>query len=297
MTRYLAPILAGLLLLPAAASASTPINESHPAQSDVHVRISNISGKVQVEVGDDDQVTVSGTLGAGNKPLRIEGERSRLSIQVEPEDNGSRRGRNVGSSELLVRVPRAARVEVKTVSANVQVDGVAGSQAEIETVSGDVRYRADADRVHLKSVSGGLDGEGAGRVWNVATVSGRVRLPRSAGELRLESVSGGLEFNFSRAEQVRAETVSGRIRAEGELASTGSLAMQSVSGSIELRLSGSIDASIRGKTFSGAIDSEFGTPERSGIGGGHRLDTRVGNGTGEIRLESFSGRLTIQRAP
>lgn len=295
MIRTTSLLLAACLLLPVQTFASTPISETRPAQPDVHVRIENIAGSVRVSVGDDDKVAVTGTLGAGNKPLRFEGDRRRLSIQVEPENEGRGRTRNVGRSDLQVRVPRSARIEVKTVSAGVEVEGVDGSQIEVESVSGNVRYQGDSPRVQLKTVSGDVDGEGAGQSWSVGTVSGRVRLPRSGGELRVESVSGHIEVNFSRADRVRAETVSGRIQAEGELASGGALTMQSVSGTVQLELAGEVDARIQGKTFSGGIDSDFGHPERSGIGGGYRLDTEVGGGTADVRLESFSGRLTIRR--
>lgn len=297
MNRISAVFLTLLLAVPAVSATASAIDESRPAQPDVHVRIENVVGRVAIEVGDEERVELTGSLGSGNK-LQFDGDRKRLSIKVEPEDGGGwgRRG-SAGAAELLVRVPRGARIEVKTVSAKVELDGVAGSQAEIETVSGSIRYQGDAERVHLKSVSGSIDGAGAGRIWTVGSVSGRIRLPQSAGELRLETVSGSVEFNFSRASRVRAETVSGRIVATGALDEGGEVAMQSVSGAIELNLTGAVDAHIQGKTFSGAIRSAFGTPQRSGIGGGHQLDERVGSGRGEIRLESFSGRITIQHAP
>lgn len=294
MNRIYALAVTLLMSTPVLPVLAATIDESRPAQGDVHVRVENVAGRVAIQVGDGDRVDLTGSLGSGNK-LRFDGDSSRLTIQVEPDNGGGWGRRQSSSAELLVRVPRGARVEVKTVSAGVEVDGVGGNQAEIETVSGTIRYLGDAERVQLKTVSGSIDGAGSGQVWSVGTVSGRIRLPQSAGELRLETVSGSIEFNFSRASRVRAETVSGRIVAEGSLDAGGEVAMQSVSGTIELALAGEVDARIQGKTFSGAIRSDFGTPERSGIGGGHQLDARAGNGRGDIRLESFSGRLTIRR--
>lgn len=294
MSRYVnLPILLAMLAAPALALGATPIDETREANPDVHVRIENVAGRVEVHVGGDDRVGITGTLGDGSKPLRIEGDRERLSIKVEPE-NGGWGGSRMDSSDLIVRVPTKARVAVNTVSADVEVDGLSGSHADIETVSGTIGFRADAERVALKSVSGNIRGEGAGTDWNVGTVSGRIDLPKAGGELRVESVSGSIELGFGRAERLRAETVSGKIVATGELLSGGSIGMQSVSGTLDLNLSGTVDARINAKTFSGSIDSDFGTPERSGIGGGKSLETTVGNGSADVRLESFSGRVRIR---
>jgi len=288
-------LLAAALLAPLAALAASPINESRDAHADVHVRIENISGSVEVRVGTGDRVEVTGFLGDGAKPLSIEGDAARMSIEVETDGSGWG-GSSMDDSDLVVTVPVKARVEVNTVSATIEVSGVGGSHADIESVSGSIDFRADSQRVSLKSVSGGIHGEGAGTDWNVGTVSGRIALPKANGEVRADSVSGSIDVDFGRAERLRAETVSGRIVATGALLSGGSVAMQSVSGSIELALGGAVDARINAKTFSGGIDSEFGTPESGGIGGGKTLSTQVGDGSADIRLESFSGRIKLHKS-
>lgn len=295
MNRSIPPSLIFMALLaPMTVLAATPISESREANADVHVRIENIAGSVEVRVGSGNRVEVTGSLGDGAKPLRIEGDSARMTIEVEPEGNGWG-GSNMDDSDLVVTVPVKSRVEVNTVSANVDFEGVSGSHADIESVSGSIGFRADAERVSLKSVSGSIDGEGAGREWNVGTVSGRISLPKAGGDVRVESVSGSIEFAFGQAERLRAETVSGRVVASGELLPNGSVAMQSVSGSIELALAGTVDARINAKTFSGGIDSDFGTPESGGIGGGKTLETQVGGGSADVRLESFSGRIHVRK--
>lgn len=286
-------LTAAALAMPLAALASTPIDESREAAADVHVRIENIAGSVQVRAGDGNRVHVTGSLGEGAKPLRIEGSGNRLTITVEPESSGWGRS-NMDDTDLVVRVPAGARLDVETVSADIDVSGLEGSHADLESVSGSVRFDGDSERVRLKSVSGSIEGQGAGSDWNVGTVSGSIKLPQARGEVQVESVSGSIELDFGRAERLRAETVSGRIIAHGELLAGGSVAMQSVSGAIELTLAGTVDARINAKTFSGPIRSDFGTPESSGIGGGKQLETHVGEGASDIRLESFSGRIVLR---
>lgn len=295
MNRFIPQVfLVTTLIAPLAVLAATPINESRDANADVHVRIENIAGSVEVRAGSGNRVEVTGSLGDGAKPLRIEGDAARMTIEVEPEGSGWG-GSNMDESDLVVTLPAKARVEVNTVSADVSVEGLSGSHADIESVSGAIEFSADSQRVSLKSVSGSIDGQGAGIDWNVGTVSGRIALPKANGEVRVESVSGAIEFDFGKADRLRAETVSGRIVASGELLPDGSVAMQSVSGSIELALGGTVDARINAKTFSGGIDSDFGTPESGGIGGGKTLNTQIGGGSADVRLESFSGRIKVRK--
>jgi DUF4097 and DUF4098 domain-containing protein YvlB len=284
-------LLALVLALPAL--AGTPIDQSRPASPDVHLRIENIAGRVEVRPGSSATVRVTGELGDGSLPLVFEGEPGRLTLRVEPEERGGW-GNRMDASELVVTMPAGGRLEVNTVSADIDVAGIDGSDVELESVSGSVAYTGGAGRVHLKSVSGSVEGAGAGRDWTIGTVSGRITLPQAAGSLRVESVSGRIELDFAAAERAQLETVSGSIVARGQLAGGGSLAMQSVSGALDLQLSGALDARIRAKTFSGRIETDVGTPQSSGIGGGNTLDARAGSGGGDIRLESFSGRIRIR---
>lgn len=292
-------LFTSMLLLSAASAAcvraATPIDEVRPGQPGMHLRIENVSGSVKLSAGRDDQVVIRGRLGEGSKPLRIEGDGARLSIEVESEDGGAW-GERMAPTTLEIALPASARIEVHTVSAGIDVTGIGGSEARIETVSGGIDYRGSAERVRLKSVSGGIHGEGGGRHWTVGTVSGGVNLPNVSGEIDVESVSGTIELSFSQARRVNAETVSGRVDARGALVDGGEIAMQSVSGPLQLDLAGSVDARIQAKTFSGKIESDFGTAQRGGFGGGYTLDTRAGAGAGSIRAESFSGKVTIRRA-
>jgi DUF4097 and DUF4098 domain-containing protein YvlB len=292
MLNSLAAALAVVLALPV--HAATPIDQRHPASADVQVRVENISGSVVVRSGTGEAVVITGTLGEGAKPLRVDGDAKRLTIRVEAE-NGSGRTQRMDDTHLEITMPGDGRLEAHTVSADVEVTGIQGG-VELESVSGDIRYVGDSARVHLKSVSGDVIGEGAGRDWTVGTVSGDIRLPRAAGSVRADTVSGLVELVLGDIERVRAESVSGALSATGPMTADGSLAMQSVSGAIVVELAEPLNARVRASTFSGRVDSSVGTPEKAGIGGGYRLEAVSGSGTGDVRLESFSGRIRINAA-
>ncbi|MBX3725850.1 MAG: DUF4097 family beta strand repeat protein [Xanthomonadales bacterium] len=283
-----------LATLPLPLAADTPIDERRPASATVQLRVENVAGRVEVVVGADDQLVVTGDLGEGSKPLRIEGGPERMSVRVEPEEGGGWRQR-MAPSRLRLEVPARTRLEVSTVSADISVDGVSGERLELESVSGRIIFAGAPGRATLKTVSGAIDGRGDAPQWTVGTVSGAIALDGVGGELRVDSVSGAISLSAGAVSRVRAETVSGRIRARVPLTGAATVAMQSVSGAIELRLPVPVDARIQASTFSGPVASDFGTPERGGVGGGRRLDVREGTGRAEVRLESFSGSVTILR--
>ena len=57
----------------------------------------------------------------------------------------------------------------------------------------------------------------------------------------------------------------------------------------------STSARFRVETFSGSIKSEFGSAARSDeYGPGMELDTTVGDGDAQVRIESFSGTVKIR---
>ncbi len=273
------------------AQAETPINERRPVNADVQLRIENIGGTVKVRSGGSDVVVVGGSLGEGSRPLQIDGDGRRLTIRVEPEEG--RGTRRMAGSALDITMPAGGRLEVLTVSADIDVGGIHGSGVELESVSGDIVYVGDATAVHLKSVSGNVRGEGGSRDWTLGTVSGDIDLPHATGSVRAETVSGRIGVQMEGVDRVRVESVSGALSAAGVLAPSASLAIQSVSGEITLELAGQVDARIRANTFSGRVESSIGTPERSGIGGGYRLEGVAGSGSADVRLESFSGRIRV----
>src|SRR5690606_2810808 len=74
--RILLPLL--LAALPAAALATTPIDETRPLNADGKVEISNLKGSIQVRVWDKPEVHVGGSLGRGVDTFELRGDRDEL---------------------------------------------------------------------------------------------------------------------------------------------------------------------------------------------------------------------------
>ena len=299
MTRI--PTLAaaiGLALCATGAGAAQPIDAKHAASATARVEINNVRGRVDVRGTDGNEVTVQGSLGEGSK-LSFTGSNEHLVIRIESEkENWSWWGGNGPQEDtvLTVAVPRAALLDVNTVSADVGIEGIAGArELEAETVSGDLRVRADADRVELASVSGDVELDGSARTISVETVSGDVEARRVSGRIDAESVSGRIVLEAGTVDELNAATVSGDVELRAGALGTGRIKVESMSGEVELSIPADASARIDAVSFSGTITSDFGTVEEEEHGPGSSLKAVAGKGGAQITLESFSGDVTLRR--
>jgi hypothetical protein len=158
--------------------------------------------------GDDTRLTVhvpsksavSATLVSAD--LKVRDLRGDVKIQtVSGEVSGEVGGDlhvSAVSGDVRVRAPAAQRVEVKTISGDIELTG-GGGEADITTISGDAKIKLDLlKRGHFKSVSGDM------------TV-GLVMAPD--GQIDGQSVSGSLHFDFVNVPgaQFDVQTVTGNI--------------------------------------------------------------------------------------
>lgn len=283
-----------------AAFADTPIHLVHDAAPDAQIVIRNIKGEVHVSGWNQNRVQVNGTLGEGAKPLQISGDAHALEIRVEPSGAksnwfGFSSDNEMGPSVLDVRVPHAAALQVHVVSAPVDVTGVDGHSLGVNTVSGRVHLNVHAGAVKVDSVSGDVDLEGSANGLDVQTVSGDVQAATLNGNLTAQTVSGDLVLRGNVLSQVNLGTVSGTLQLDAALAPAASWKVDSMSGDVRLTLPGNTSAQIKADTFSGDLRSDFGKPYGSEHGPGEHLGARIGNGNGNIVINTFSGDVHIER--
>ncbi len=292
----LALLLAGL---PLAALADERIDRLHPLDPDASVTIENVRGSITVRTAERADAHILATLGAGVRGLEVEGNRRRLKIKVDYPDSGGWNlfgGAAAGDSQLDITLPPGVALEVSAVSAEIDVDGVRGARAELQSVSGGVRYRGSAAELSLETVSGDARLEGSARELSVQSVSGDVDAEVAVAErLRAESVSGDLDLRVAGPlREARANVVSGDITLRAALAPGGRINAQSLSGDLEVTLPKATSARLDLTSFSGRIRSDAGEVEREEYGPGSSLKASVGQGDGQVRLETFSGDLSLR---
>jgi DUF4097 and DUF4098 domain-containing protein YvlB len=301
--RFLPVALAvGLALQAAAASAATPIDQTRPLAADGRISVSNVSGRISVHTWDKPQARITGSLGKGVEKLVVEGDGKYLRIEVKYPDSKGRwfgfGGRQVHTepSIIEVMVPRRASVALEAVSADVDVDGVHGRRLEIDSVSGDVKVTGSAPgEGRFENVSGDLDLLLDTPQVSAESVSGDLLLRGAlTGEVEVESVSGNIIVASTRLRRLAVSSVSGDADLRIGLDAGGSVTADTVSGTLKLVLPAGTGARLHAESFSGYIRSPVGHVDEEDHGPGSSLDARLGDGKGEVRMESFSGDIVIQ---
>ncbi|WP_372391145.1 DUF4097 domain-containing protein [Xanthomonas sp. NCPPB 3582] len=274
----------------APATAQNAVNQSHPLARGGRVELENIAGKIRVRGWDRDEVTLTGTLGEGQR-LDVDASSNRLQFEViYPRNSHNGRG-----AQLELRVPRGALLQVDAVSASVDVDQVDLATLQLKSVSGDVVASGRARETQLETVSGQLRSTVNSARVTLGTVSGEIDAQAGAsGVVSVESVSGQIRIGAGQVSQLRSESVSGATALTvAGLAPGGSISAESVSGTITLGVPRNVSAALDVDVFSGDIRSVVGKVERPEYGPGKHLRTTLGGGNGDIKLESHSGSVRI----
>ncbi|HRQ65765.1 MAG TPA: DUF4097 family beta strand repeat-containing protein [Xanthomonadaceae bacterium] len=285
-----------LLLAVASAAAQTPIDRSAAVDADARVTIDNLAGSVSVRAWERNEVRIGGTLGRDVEELRVEGDARRLNIQVVYPQNGRGRLLRGGETALVVDVPRGIELAVQTVSASIDVDGVAGPSMDLRSVSGEIGVDSDTPDLRVATVSGGVRTGGAQARIAVETVSGRADVDTTSADIGVRSVSGRIAVKAGRVVRLNAATVSGSVELDiAGLDKGGRVEAETMSGSVHLTLPADLSARLEASTFSGSIRSDFGEVTRERYGPGQSLHADAGSADGQIKATAFSGTVRIQR--
>ena len=287
-----------LLLAGAAATASNEktFDRQVPAQPRGVVEISNVSGSIEVSGWDRSEVSVHAELDTGVERVEVASDSGRTTIKVIlPHISG-----HGGEARLQVKIPKDSELDVSGVSADVTTTVVLGVQ-RLSAVSGNITAELAGADAELKTVSGDLrlKGHGLPARLHVSTVSGEVHLEHGAGELEASTVNGTLIASLDSARGVRARTTSGDLRFEGKLTRGATLEASTVSGDLNVRASADGGYAYEVSSFNGEITDCFNaSPARaSQYGSGSRLEGTRGEGAGHVRLKTMSGDVQLCDRP
>ena len=290
-TRVL-PNLIGVLALsfPVFAACGEEIDQTLDMPADGVVAVENVAGTVEFATWDRAAVQIRGESGSSVEDVEINATSRGVEVRVI-----NRKGeRRVDGTDLRFIIPVNAVVEAETVSADITLEGSRGESVVLHTVSGDLEVAAQPQRVDLHSVSGDIEFEGSVTRSSFETVSGEITIVGAAGEISANTVSGDVTLEAGEGSQGRFEAVSGDLILALALADGGRLASDSMSGDIKLSLPSSQKAEFVAQSFSGSLHSDFGDSIRVSKGPGVMLEHREGDNGAKIRLESFSGDISIR---
>jgi hypothetical protein len=281
-----------LLLLGASAlsyaASDTNFDRQVAAQPRGVVDISNVAGSIQVSGWDRPEVSVHAELGSGVERVDVTSEGARTLIKVVLPNHSDRHG----EAELIVKIPKDSELDVSAVSADINVTGVLGVQ-RLNAVSGDVTAELAASDADVKTVSGDvrLKGHGQPARLHASSVSGDLHIEHAAGDFEASTVSGELVASLDSARSIRARSTSGDLSFEAKLARGATVDVSSVSGEIKLRGGADGGYAYEVSSFSGDISDCFDVkPERAGqYMPGSTLQGTRGDGAGHVRLKTMSG--------
>jgi len=279
------------LLFPLTGLSGQNLDETREMAADGHVLVENLAGSVEVTVWNKAKIEIKGELGDDVEKVEITATDTGIQIRVR----NKQKGHDVDGTDLYLRVPLAASIEVETISADIEMNGSAGESIVLDTVSGDVEAEASPRRLEIQSVSGEVEFVGSISRSSVETVSGDISLSGVHGEIEISTVSGDVSLIAKEVDRGRFESVSGDMKLDLAISDSGRLVSESMSGNLVLRLPAAQQAGFVVQTYSGDIRSDFGESAKVSKGPGSVLKYSEGNNGAMIRLESFSGDIHIRR--
>lgn len=274
---------------------STNSHQEFPITSPITVGVKLGSGQIEVTPHDQPMAVVdvapyddssSSRSAAENTKVELVG--STLSIET-PESRGFaiRWG---GRVRITLRVPADTKLEARTGSADIHIDGRLAGVA-VKTGSGDVRVSGTAGDLSIESGSGDIAADEVGGTLRANTGSGDIRLGTVNGEIYANTSSGDVTISAS-AGSVHASSASGDVRIGA--VSGPEVAVQTASGDVMVGIPAGTRVWLDVSTVSGSTRSDLtmspqtASPETA-------PGTADQGATTRLHLHTASGDITLRR--
>jgi DUF4097 and DUF4098 domain-containing protein YvlB len=222
---------------------------------------------------------------------------TRIALNARPV----RRGNNNRRTEITVEIfiPIGTRVLATSSGGDIRVRGTL-AEVQAQSSGGDIEVVDAADRINVQTVGGDLRVEKARGTTTVVTGGGDVEIHDVVGPLSVRSVSSDLVLRSIESSEVRIQTTSGDVTYEGTVDPKGSYEVNAHSGDVHFFIPTGTGASVSLQTYNGDIDSVFPMTLMPGQNlrrqRGQRMEFDIGDGGSRIRIETFSGDITIGRS-
>lgn len=304
-----------LMLFTAIANGGESIDKVLDVKANGSVSIESMNGRVEIIGWDKPQVAVKGELDDDARGYEFETDSGYTVFKViMPKSKGRNWSRSSGS-RLTIQVPNQSKVEFESVNGDVSIEKVYGG-AKVHSVNGHVTGEDLKNRVTLKTVNGNveaskLDGKiklltvngkvksesTTGRV-HFETINGSIYAKSQASEVDAENVNGSVELTLTQAEEIDVTTVNGEVELDVTLLSDTQLSATSVSGSIDLAVTGQIGGDFKFNTHAGGDIKNRLTDDKvkkHRYAPGKSLRFELSGGDAKVDVTSVSGQLSIKR--
>ncbi len=215
-------------------------------------------------------------------------------------------------ADLKVKVAPGTSVDLHLATGDVTVTEVNGS-IMVSTGAGDVTAAGVKGDLDVDTGSGNVTAERVTGELHIDTGSGNVEArQQSGGRIDIDTGSGDVTLSGAAADELKVDTGSGEIRIDG--AASRRLTLETGSGNVAATLTGKLET-ISVETgsgdvrltlptdFAGRLDVESSSDDGIDVDfpiqlvrkDDGELHAKIGDGTGEIRIETGSGRVKLGR--
>ena len=221
-------------LLPLASDAQSSVvptqgvHRGYAATPHVSMRVYVPAGRVRVLTWARDSVDIAGTIGA-NASMFGGGSRTHIKLGVESLVLGDS---TMPRADLVVSIPRAARVWIKTIDGDIDVRGTTG-ELEVYAVRGQIAVYNVRGVTAIESIDAPVIVEGAEGDLRVRGGKGNVSLESVRGMISVATISGAVLLAGFNADG-RVETIGGDVTFNGGMLANMQLDVQTHAGAINL---------------------------------------------------------------
>ena len=283
-----ATLALALVVAPAPASAQAPVIRAQGVNPDVGVNVWIPAGSIRIVGWDRDSLVVEGTVGKGDR-LFFGGGRAGVKLGMDEPTPGVA----PKPVRLVLRVPRGAKVNVRTASASMEISDVSGW---FNTVSGDIRVSGTVADIQAEAIDGSIYLTATTPRARARTGSGTVSIGGRVDDLVASTVSGPLTVTATGLQRARLESVTGAISIAAGIDRASSVDVDNHSGSVELRVPATVAADFDLTSVAGAITNLFDShvPSAGRQGRGQQLSFATDPKGAQVIVRTFKGPITLR---
>lgn len=244
----------GLMCLSLSTVAAQQVDKTVEAARDGYVQIEHLNGVAKVQGWERQEVRVVGRLGDKTDRFIFERDGNEVIIKVKVKRTHSFKGDGEDGDDLQIFVPNNNKVTYTSVNAQVKLSNLAGG-VDVDTVNGEISAKVLAGRIRLESVNGNIWADKLVGDVKIETINGDIHSTSTGGQEDIyESVNGEIAVT-SNSQEVSVETVNGDIKLN--LTEVAHLNLNTVNGSIEVKLDLAEDAEVKASSVGGDVTLVF----------------------------------------
>lgn len=281
-----------MLLFSSPVLAQKKVERKQPLGMEGALRIVNMVGSVVVHGWNKDTVVVRGTLGAGDT-FFMGGGYTGVKMFVESVNE-----RDPKPTRLEIWVPARVRLWIKTATASIDVNDVAGG-LDLYVVSGTIDVTGNPRELNAEAIDGDIHITGSPSWVRAKSASGSITFQGASPDAAFSTVSGPIKVDGGNGifERTKIETVTGSIGFAGRLDRSGAFDFDTHSGSIDIAIPDKTAATFSVVTIAGSITNTLSkkNPIPGRFARGAELTVDESGGGAKVSVRTFKGAVTLRR--